>query len=44
MNPLEELTVIFLTLFDFIMDMLTLGWWSRVRGEEIVVFKSSKQN
>ena len=44
MNPLEEMTVIVLTLFDSIMDVLTLGQWSRVRGEEIVVFKSSKQN
>jgi hypothetical protein len=43
MNLPEELIVIFLTLFDFIMDVLTLGWWSRVRGEEIVILKS-KQN
>lgn len=43
MNPLEELTVLFLTLFDHIMDLFTLGQWSRVRGEEIVVLKS-KQN
>ena len=42
MNPLEELTVIFLTLFDLIMDTLTLGWWSRVRGEEIVIIKTRK--
>lgn len=39
MNLREELTVIFLTLFDHIMDLLTLGWWSQVRGEEIVVIK-----
>jgi len=39
MNPFEEFTVIFLTLIDFIMDVLTLGWWGRVRGEEIVVIK-----
>jgi hypothetical protein len=39
MNPLEALTVILLTVFDHIMDLLTLGTWSRVRGEEIVVFK-----
>jgi len=36
----EKLIVIFLTLFDHIMDRLTLGWWSRVRGEEIVVIKT----
>ena len=42
MNALEELTVIFLTLFDHIMDLLTLGRWSRVRGEEIVVIKPRK--
>jgi hypothetical protein len=40
MNLREELTVIVLTLFDHIMDALTLGKWSRVRGEEIVVFKT----
>jgi len=40
----EQLIVIFLTVFDFIMDVLTLGQWSRVRGEEIVLIKDSKQN
>jgi hypothetical protein len=44
MNPLEEFTVIFLTLFDHIMDVLTLGWWSIYRGDEIVLIKTSKQN
>jgi hypothetical protein len=42
MNPLEALIVILLTLFDLIMDMLTLGWWSVYRGEEIVVLKTRK--
>ena len=42
MNLLEELTVIILSLFDFIMDLLTLGWWSRVRGEEKVIIKIRK--
>jgi len=36
----EQLIVIVLTVFDHIMDLLTLGWWSRVRGEEIVVIKT----
>lgn len=40
MKPLEELIVISLTVFDHIMDLLTLGRWSRVRGEEIVVIKT----
>ena len=44
MNLSERFTVIVLTLFDRIMDLFTLGWWSRVRGEEIVVLKTSKQN
>lgn len=42
MNPLEAFIVILLTLFDHIMDLLTLGRWSRVRGEEIVVLKSKE--
>jgi hypothetical protein len=42
MNPYEALTVIFLTLFDHFMDRFTLGWWSQVRGEEIVVIKPGK--
>ena len=44
MNPLEELTIVILTVFDHIMDLITLGQWSRVRGEEIVLIKDSKQN
>ena len=43
MNMPEELTVLFLTVFDHIMDALTAGRWSRVRGDEIVILKS-KQN
>lgn len=42
MIAFEELTVFLLTLFDFIMDVFTLGGWSRVRGDEIVVLKTRK--
>jgi len=41
---LEEFTVIILMLFDHTMDLLTLGQWSRVRGDEIVILKTRKQN
>lgn len=44
MNLAERFTVLILTVFDRIMDLLTLGHWSRVRGEEIVILKISKQN
>lgn len=35
----ERLIVIILTVFDRIMDLLTFGRWSRVRGDEKVVVK-----
>ena len=42
MNLSERLTVIFLTLFDHIMNLITLGYWGKVRGDEIVVIKLRK--
>lgn len=42
MNLSERLTVFFLTLLDHIMDLLTLGRWSRVRGDEKVIIKIRK--
>ena len=42
MNPLEELTVIILTLFDHMMDLFTFGQWSHTRGNRKVTFKIKK--
>ncbi len=39
----EKVIVSFLYLFDFIMNLITLGQWGRSRGEERVVFKLNKR-
>jgi hypothetical protein len=38
----ERLIIPLLYLFDFIMDLATLGRWGRVRGDEVVVVKLRK--
>lgn len=40
----EQILVTLLTLFDLIMNLITLGYWGWVRGEEVVIIKTRKQN
>ena len=39
MSIQDRFTEILLTLKDRILDAITFGYWSRVRGEEEVIFK-----
>lgn len=44
MNLSERLTVFLLTWFDRFMNIVTIGLWEQVRGEQIVIIKIRKQN
>jgi hypothetical protein len=44
MNLSERLIVSLLTLFDLAMNIITFGQWEKVRGEEVVIIKTRKQN
>lgn len=40
MNTEEKLIIPCLTAFDWVIDLLTLGIWSRIRGNQKVAYKS----
>jgi len=44
MNLSERLIVSVLSWFDRFMNLVTLGLWEKVRGEQIVIIKIRKQN
>ena len=44
MNLSERLIVFVLSGFDRIMNLVTLGLWEKVRGEQVVIIKTRKQN
>jgi len=44
MNISEHLIVFLLTGWDRLMNLVTLGRWEQVRGEQIVIIKIRKQN
>jgi hypothetical protein len=35
MNIQDRLAEIFLSFFDRIMDLLSFGWWTEIRGDQV---------
>lgn len=44
MNLQENFMVMLLTAFDCLMDFITLGWWTKVRGEVVPQVKITKRS